>query len=236
MTKLRCAGLVLLVLLISAQGFTSNANQNFTNEFSISGNIKVRGTPSGHLTVAVDQSFPMREIEGDGIPDIAFHFAPKKSSIVYQNIAFDLEQATLTFTGRRLTVLSTDRHILLNITLEKGPESNASGQYYDDRSRDLPETLRISRGKALGQYKDPTTIQALWLCGTKGGECSVLENTGEMRIADDPIEIEGPCPSGGTGSTSCSIECGAGQGCSTSCGAGYYACCHCTNGCHCIHN
>lgn len=234
MTKLRCAGLiVLLALLIAANGFTTNAKQSFTNEFSIFGNIKVRGTPSGHMTVAVDQSFPMRGIEVDGVPDIAFHFAPKKIRSEYQKVAFDLEDATVTFTAERLTVLSADRHILLNLTLEKGPDTNANGLYYEDRSRDLPETLRIRRGKALGNYKDSTTIEALWLCGTKGGECSVLENTGEMRLADD-FYLD--CPSGGTGSTSCSIECGGGQGCSTSCGTGYYACCHCTNGCHCIHN
>lgn len=234
MNKSVCAGLtVLLALLIAAQGFTSSAKHQVIGESSIFGNVTVRGTRSGHLTVAVDQSFPMRGIQPDGIPDLAFHFAPKKNRTEYQNVAFDLEGAVVSFTNRRLTVLSADRNILLNVSLEKPTDTAGNAAYYEDPSRDLPQTIRISRGKALGQYKDPATIAALWVCGTKAGQCSVLENAGEMTIADD-FYIE--CPAGGSGSTSCSIDCGPGQGCSTSCGAGYYACCHCTNGCHCIHN
>jgi hypothetical protein len=235
MNKSRCVGLiVLLTLLLAPYGFTSSANQGFENEISIYGNVKVRGTPSGHVTVAVDRSFPMRGIQADGVADLAVHFAPRKNRREYQNIAFDVEGGVVDFSSRRVTVFSADRHILLNLMLENRPENEDGLPYYNDTSRDLLETVRINRGKALGRYKGTADIGGLWLCGVEGGRCSVIERTGEMKAATDPIELENPCPSGGTGSTSCSIECGPGQGCSTSCGAGYYACCHCTNGCHCL--
>ena len=187
--------------------------------------------------MAVDKSFPMRGIQADGIPDAAFHFAPRKSKSNYQNVAMDLEGAVVAFTGRRVTVLSAERYILLNLTIDKAPDANQRA-YYADVTRDTGETVRATRGRALVQYKGGTSdIESLWLCGAAGGRCSVSER--QMTIADDGIELEGPpdCPSGGTGSTSCSVSCGGGgQGCSVGCGAGYYACCHCTNGCHCVHN
>ncbi|MFY9557404.1 MAG: hypothetical protein WAV47_22050, partial [Blastocatellia bacterium] len=151
----------------------------------------------------------------------------------YQNITFDVEGGVAVFSSRRVTVFSADRHILVNLMLENQPENDDALPYYADLSRDLVETVRINRGKAFGQYRGAAQIASLWLCGDKGGSCSVIERTGEMRAADD-FDLENPCPSGGTGSTSCSIECGPGQGCSVSCGSGYYACCHCTNGCHCL--
>jgi hypothetical protein len=243
MKKMRLVGLmVLLTVLIVPFGFTGKANQlsrppgseEEGDEFSIYGNVKIRGTPSGHITVAVDKSFPMRGIQADGIPDLAFHFAPRKSKSYYQNVVLDLEGATVAFTGRRVTVLSADRYILLNLTIDKAPDAN-QGAYYDDASRDTSETVRASRGRALVQYKGGASeIESLWLCGARGGRCSVSDR--EMTIADDDIILEGSCPSGGSGSTSCSIDCGGGQGCSVGCGSGYYACCHCTNGCHCVRN
>ena len=241
MKKIRLFGLmVLLTLLIIPLGFTGKANQfprpsgfeDEGDESSIYGNVKIRGTPSGHITVAVDKSNPMRGVQADGIPDLAFHFAPRKSKSNYQNVAMDLEGAIVAFTGRRVTVLSADRHILFNLILDKATNAKQGAFYYDDTS----ETVRASRGRALVQYKGISEIESLWLCGASGGRCSVSER--EMSIADDDIGLEGPsCPSGGTGSTSCSVSCGSGgTGCSIGCGAGYYACCHCTNGCKCIRN
>ena len=40
------------------------------------------------------------------------------------------------------------------------------------------------------------------------------------------------CPSGGPGSSSCSVS----TCCSVGCSPGYYACCHCSNGCRCYRN
>jgi len=194
MTKLRCVALLILAsLLIASQGIAGKS-KGHSDESSIFGSVRVRGSPSGHLTVAIDQSFPMRGILADGVPDIAFHFAPRKVRNEYQTIAFDLEAATVSFTSGRLTVLSADRNILLNVELTKSAEVTGYIPYYEDRSRDLSETLRINRGKALGRYRNATTIDALWRCGTRGGRCSLLENSGEMRLLDDP-EIENPCAS-----------------------------------------
>lgn len=240
MSKLRFLFLMLvLALLIAPLKLTGSADQlrGFgadRHEFAIYGNVKIRGTPSGHVTVAVDKSLPFRGVEGDGVWDTVFHFAPKKSKPAYQDINLDLENATLIFTGRRLTVLSTERRILLNLSLERNSEIINVVPYYDDRSRDLPETARIDKGLALGQYQGTMEdVKSLWLCGTEGGTCSVLGKNGDLRPMDN-FAIE--CPSGGTGSTECGIDCGAGQGCNVSCGPGYHACCHCTNGCHCIRN
>jgi hypothetical protein len=249
MNKLRWVGLILLLtLLIAPVGLTRNANElkGFENEgveLSISGNVKVRGTPSGHLTVAVDMSPPNRAIQGDGVPDLAFHFVPKRNSSKYQTVALDLEGGTVAFTSRRLTVLSADRHILLNMMLEKRPQHTDA--YYNDLSRDVPETVRVSRGKAFGQYRDPIAIEGLWLCGTEGGRCSLVERSGEVRAAyiSEEFELEGGggphCQGGGPGSTSCSVSCGGSQnfGCSVSCGSGYYSCCQCNgDGCGCRSN
>ena len=242
MKTTRFVGLmVLFTLLILPLGFTGKANQlsraaaseDDQDESSIYGNIKIRGTPSGHITVAVDKSNPMRGIQADGIPDFAFHFAPRKSRSYYQNVAMDLEGAVVAFTGRRVTVVSADRHILLNLILDKATNAKQGPFYYDDTS----ETVRASRGRALVQYQGISEIESLWRCGASGGRCSVSER--EISIAGDDIELEAPpeCPSGGTGSSGCSVSCGSGgTGCSIGCGAGYYACCHCTNGCKCIRN
>jgi hypothetical protein len=44
------------------------------------------------------------------------------------------------------------------------------------------------------------------------------------------LEPVGGCPSGGPGSSSCSIH----NCCSVTCTSGYYACCHCSDGCRCV--
>jgi len=185
MNKLRFLLLmVVLVLLIAPLKFTGSADRlrglgPDSQQSSINGNVKIRGTHSGHVTVAVDKSFPLGGISADGEWDVLFHFATKKNKPAYQDIAFDLEGATVSFTGRRLTVLSAERHILLNLSLEKEPQSNNWIPYYNDRSRDLPETVRITRGLALGQYQGTReNVESFWLCGTEGGTCSVIEKRG----------------------------------------------------------
>lgn len=242
MNKFRCVGLILLLtLLIAPRGFTRNASEleGFENEgveLSIFGNVKVRGTPSGHLTVAVNVSPPNGAIHGDSAPDLAFHFVPRRNSSKYQQTALDLEGGTVAFTSRRLTVLSADRHILLNMMLEKRPQH--ANAYYNDLSRDVAETIRVNRGRAIGQYRDPIAIQSLWLCGAEAGRCSMVERSGDMRTLweDSGFELEGMgCTAGGRGSTSCSVSCGGGQGCSVGCSAGMYSCCNCGD-CRCLSN
>jgi hypothetical protein len=206
-------------------------------EMSFHGNVKIRGTPSGHITIAVDKTNPLGGTQADGLWDVVFHFAPKKFRHENTNIFFDLENATLVSTGRRLTVLSNERYILLNLTLEKSIQSNGWIPYYNDRSRDLAETVRISRGLALGQYQGSMeSIEGFWSCGSVGGKCSVRERNEGIRTMDVEPELPPDCPSGGSGASSCGISCGGGQGCNVTCGSGTYACCHCTNGCHCIKN
>lgn len=182
MNKLRLLLLmVVLVMLIAPLKFTGSADRlrgrgSDSQESSIYGNVKIRGTQSGHITVAVDKSFPIGGIIADGEWDVLFHFATKKNKPGYQDIAFDLEGATVSFTSRRLTVLSAERHILLNLSLEKEPQSNNLFSYHNDRSLDLPETVRITRGLALGQYRGTgENVEGLWLCGTEGGTCSLIE-------------------------------------------------------------
>lgn len=252
MNKLRWLGLMLLLtLLLAPYEFTGNANQlngfeSEQDELSIYGNVTIRGTPSGHVTVAVDRSFPMRGIQADGVPDIAFHFVPRKLDALlrhaaknrheYQAPAVELEGGTVAFTSKRVTVLSADRHILMNVSLENRPKTTDRGVYYEDVTRDQLETVRLYRGKALVAYRGhDSNIERLWVCGAAGGKCAVWERTGEMRIADD-FELENPCPGGGRGASSCTVSCGGGQGCSVTCNVGYYACCHCSNGCHCVAN
>lgn len=230
-------------LLITPLNLTGSANQlpqfySDSNEYSLYGNVKVRGTPSGHLTIAVDSSFPMQQIKADGVYDALFHFAPKKSKARYQDVALDLEGAVVSFTGKRITVLSAERHILLNLTIKKEPANNNIFNYYNDTSRDLPETVRINRGLALGRYDTSgTDTERFWLCGAEGGTCAILKAGGDFRASDsDPLPEQNPCPAGGRGATQCTINCGSNQGCGVTCGAGTYACCHCTNNCHCLPN
>jgi hypothetical protein len=234
--------LVVTGLLITPHALTSSANQ-FHNDYADSqeisfyGNVEVRGTRSAHITVAVDLSRPLAGIQADGLWDVVFHFVPKKLKPANQNISFDVENALVVSTGRRLTVLSNERHILLNLTLERGRQSSSWIPYYNDNSRDLATTVRINRGLALGQYQGRfEDVQGFWLCGSEGGRCSVQERPKDIRPMDGEIEPELPpdCPAGGQGATSCSISCEGGQGCSVTCGPGTYACCHCSNGCKCI--
>ena len=183
MNKLRSLFLMLVLgLLIAPLGFTGNADQlpGFDldgQEISFYGNIKVRGTPSGHVSVAVDKAFPLGEIYADGVWDVAFHFAPRKSKPRYQNIDLYLEGATLAFTGRRLSVVSAERYTMLNLSLEKEPPRNKLFSFDD-----MPDTVRINRGIALGQYQgNLANDEGLWLCGTEGGRCSVLKEPETRR-------------------------------------------------------
>ncbi len=240
MNKLRLLLLfIMLSLLFYSGSITSkaekaNRTESDIDEISINGQVKVRGTPSGHLTITVDKSFPMEGLQPDGMADILFHFVPKKTKRVYRTIALDLEHATVAYTDKRLTILSIDRQIVLNLMLDRAKKSNNEFLYYTDRSRDIEETIRIHRGKALTRYLTPRQgAEGFWLCGAEGGKCSFREN-----LAGVAPNSEGApnCSSGGVGSSSCSISCGSGTGCSTGCESGFYACCHCTEGCHCIKN
>lgn len=230
---------IVTALLIASPTLKSSADQLQSaaslQEFSIFGNVKIRGTPSGHITVAVDKSAPLAGLQADGRWDIVFHFVPKKANPANQTISLDSEGAIVVSTGRRLTVISDERRVLLNLTLEKETQNDGWTHYYNDRSRDLAETVRISRGLALGQYEaSEESVEGFWMCGSEGGKCSFRARAGDIRAMDiAPIE-PAECPSGGAGASSCSISCGPGQGCSVSCGSGTYACCHCSNGCHCI--
>lgn len=190
--------MILSGLLIAPLVFTGNADQipgfdSDGQEYSLLGNIKVRGTPSGHLTVAVDKEFLPGGIQADGVWDVAFHFAPKKSKTRYQNIALDIEGGIVSFTDRRLTVISAERYIMIDLSLEKETQSNNGIFSYDG----LPETVRINRGAALGQYRGAIANgEGLWLCGTDGGACSVVKRTGDVTANNgDPLP-ETNCPSG----------------------------------------
>lgn len=236
MNKLRLVFVMLLLaILIAPFGFTGKADQlrgidPDSDEVSVFGNVKISGTTSGHVTVSVDRSVPFRGIEADGVPDITFHFVPRKNKPEFQNIAFDLEGATVAFTDNEMTVISSDRYIILNLSLKKRSEKKNIFSFDDS-----PDVVRIRGGIAFGQYKGTgANVEGLWLCGDEGGTCAVLKKGDSLTAYDgDPLP-EGPCPSGGQGATSCGINCGAGQGCNVSCGSGTYACCHCTNGCHCV--
>ena len=238
-----CLLIAALAFLFNPLKFITSADQSRWfdsdgDEVSMFGNVRVRGTPSGHITVAVDKALAFGEVQPDGVWDVVFHFAPKKTKPQYRDIVFDLENATLVSTGRRLTVLSSDRQIVLNLSLEREARTYDWTPYYDDRSRDLPNTVRIGHGQALGQYQSTMkSADKLWSCGAEDGTCSIVKKVGRIRTADegDP-DPPADCPAGGPGATECGIQCGGGQGCSVSCGPGTYACCHCTNGCHCIKN
>lgn len=165
--------MLLFAMLITSFGFAGNADQAFetdpdSEEISIYGNVRISGTPSGHVTVSVDRSVPFRGIKADGVPEITFHFVPRKNKPDYQNIAFDLEGATVSFTNNKLTVISADRHIVLNLSLKKKAE-NKSIFSFDDS----PEIVRIRGGIAFGRYKgDGASVEGLWLCGTDAGTCA----------------------------------------------------------------
>jgi hypothetical protein len=187
MNKLRSLLVITaLAVLFASPNLAGSADQlqepdDASQELSIYGNVKVRGTPSGHITVAVDKSFPFRGISADGSWDVVFHFVPKKSKLRNQSIAVDIEDGTVVTTGRRLTVLSAERRILLNLTLEREPQGKGLTPYYNYRSRDVAETVRISQGLALGQYQSSTQdVDGFWQCGSEGGNCSLRMKAGDI--------------------------------------------------------
>jgi hypothetical protein len=231
MKKSRRLFLMLIPILMLGPQVLSYENDKGTglgtrgDQLRLVGNVKVRSTPSGHVTVAIDGSISS-SLQPDGLTDFTWHFVPKKNRPEYHTISMDQQNVTILFTSRRLTVMSGD-NVLLNLSLEKAPKGEIANPYYTDRRRDLLGTVRIQRGISLVRYPgDSELAERLWKCGEDGGLCgaNVAANTFHS------LEEASGCPSGGAGSTGCSID----GCCSVDCGAGYYACCHCLDGCHCI--
>lgn len=192
------------------------------------GNVKVRSTVSGHVTVAFDGSISS-SAQSDGLTDFTWHFVPKKIRPEHYTISMDLQDVTILFNSRRLTVMSGP-NVVLNLSLEKTPKDEMENPYYIDRARDLPSTVRIQRGLALVRYEGESQLaERLWKCGEDDGLCGTTGPGKGVSIASDEDAIAG-CPSGGQGSSGCSIS----NCCSVDCQSGYYACCHCTDGCRCI--
>lgn len=235
MKKVRSLFLLLIPVLMIVPQVWSHANNRDArlgtkgDQMRLIGNVKVRSTTSGHVTVAVDGSVSSLA-HVDGLTDFTWHFVPKKNRPEYHNIAMDLEAVTVLFTSRRVTVMSGD-NVLLNLSLEKAPKGEMDNPYYIDRRRDVADTTRIHKGIALVRtVGDSEQAEGLWKCGEEGGRCGVKMPSSGPSANDDWDLIAGGCPSGGQGSSGCSIS----NCCSVDCNAGYYACCHCTDGCRCI--
>lgn len=200
------------------------------DQIRLVGNVKVRSTASGHATVAFDGSMSS-SVQPDGLTDFTWHFVPRKSRPEHRTISMELQDVTILFNSRRLTVMS-GRNVVLNLSLEKAPKGEMENPYFIDRARDLPSTIRIQRGIALVRYEGESQLaERLWKCGEDGGLCGATGAVKGVTPTSDDFELEG-CPAGGPGSSGCSIS----SCCSVDCQSGYYACCHCTDGCHCKKN
>lgn len=236
MNKLRCGLLIALVtMLLAPPVLTGNSSRILAldseqHRFSIHGTVKIRGTSSGHVNVAIDESFPPGDIHADGVWESLFHFVPRKTRPRYQDIALDLEGATVIYSSWRLIVLSDERKIVLNLMFRKDPQENKLKLFSFDQSR-VPETVRINRGLALGHYRGVMANDGrFWLCGNAGGTCSLAGGSG----GEDALPSRTNRTGERSGPTGCSISDGGATGCGVACGPGTYPCCHCNEGCRCI--
>jgi hypothetical protein len=225
-------GVLLLVLLVVPHVF-SNSNQQHKhfvtapNDVVISGNAIVRSALNGNIVVIVDQSLSN---EPDGVPDLVFRFARKDGKFKDESISLDLQRVRVFYSSRRLAVISEDGHVMVSLSLEKIKRGDAEFAVYGDRSSDLRETVRISRGIGLQRQNPRRADDGSYL--PVNVEEGFVFGRGDVRAQEDEFGIEG-CQAGGTGSTSCSIDCGGGQGCSVSCSSGFHSCCNCPHDCGC---
>lgn len=96
--------------------------------------------------------------------------------------------------------------------------------------------LQILDGIGLADYVRPTALSLDELALADLAANSTRRSIECARSAVPQNDLRdwvipvGSCPSGGPGSSACSIN----NCCSVTCTSGYYACCHCSEGCHCI--
>ena len=242
-----------LNLLFVPQLFSSSdrrckACQLPQDEMSLLGNVSVRSAFNGNIVVIVDQfnrapgaSEDERVTEGpalarkwsnargaDGIPDFVFRFAPKERE-QYPNVAFDLQSAKVFFTTRHLAVISNDGHVMVSLSLEEVRKGDPFFAVYGDDSTDLPNTVRTSSG--IGLRREGTKRAADGSLLPIDMEKDFIDRAKQrdpvLRTESEEDPDQGICSAGGYGSTSCSIQCGGGEGCSVGCSSGYYSCCTC---------
>lgn len=175
------------------------------------GRVVVRGAGS-RIVVAV------------GAPDdraalAARVFVFQLSAPLDSALEIDTAQASLLVRRERLT-LSTPRGVALDLAVHGAVDPSAGTQ----------RSVATLDGIGLADYKNPTaTLDQL---ATAQLDAPLFEASRLAEGGMDAMAEPGGCPAGGPGSTSCSIS----SCCSVSCSSGYYACCHCTDGCHCIAN
>jgi hypothetical protein len=133
----------------------------------------------------------------------------------------DATQASVLVRRDRLAVV-TQRGLELDLVVR------GAKRQVDARGNE--RTAAIIEGIGLADYKSPTaTLDEL---ATAQLDAPLVEASRATEGPMPGLAEAGGCPAGGAGSTSCSIS----SCCSVSCSSGYYACCHCTDGCHCIAN
>jgi hypothetical protein len=212
----------LLGLLIVPQVFSNPRQDNpLAQDQILFGNVSIRGALNGNIVVIVDV------IESAGrsaeeSPNIVFRYAPYKRKSRNQQISFDYPEARVFYTDDRLAVIASDGHVALSLSLDKIRGRDAAFPIYGDRSTDLPDTVRISKGIGLQR-------QTLSLSADKTAPINLEQEIvvrDEFRTQDYEPELP-LCSSGGVGSGQCSSGCG-GQTCSVTCRSGYYACCYCS--------
>jgi hypothetical protein len=188
----------------------------------------VRGTASGHLTIAFDGG-SHDSAQSISKQSFTWHFVPAEDRSEYRNIVIDLSDGTLIYSSRQLTIAS-GRYELLRLSIETSSKKELADQI--GQFERLPSSAIFERGKALARYvNDSEKALRLWHCGETDGLCAI-RLSGEKGLNQFEDEGGPSCPAGGVGATSCSLT----SCCSVSCGAGYYACCHRTENCRCIPN
>lgn len=228
--------LLLVPQLFSSSDHGCKACQLPQDEVTLLGNVSVRLAFNGNIVVIVDQ-FNQATSASDGIPDSVFRFTPKERE-QYQNVSFDLQSAKVFFTTRHLAVISSDGHVMVSLSLEEVRSGDPFFAVYGDGSTDLPNTVRTSSG--IGLLREVTKRAADGSFVPIDMEKDFVERAPVVRKQRAPVlrpaNVEGDqgiCTAGGIGSTSCSIECGGGQGCSVGCSSGNYSCCTCPASCRC---
>jgi hypothetical protein len=165
-----------------------------------------------------------------------------------QEIDLRLSLVSVIFSEDHLLLVSPNGPTRISFSTRKvahsadEPAEEASFQQVPGARHQSISQLKIVNGVGLAHYKNlrPFTLDSLATSDlTSLKEGGLIDQAG---VSSKDIGFPygggyyyggGPqCPAGGPGSTSCSVS----TCCSVSCGAGYYACCHCTDGCHCIKN
>lgn len=230
---------ILLTGLLTISQLPLLANTQAIGDTIIVGNISIRVNQGGNVVLIVDNGVAGTP---DGSPDLVIRFAPKKVSMKHKGISFDLQDAKLFLSDRRVAVVGSQGHTWVSLSLEPIKRNDEAFALYGDKSADLPRTIRITKGYALQRQ----TVHRLDDGSTPAIDLEqpiIVRQARRVSLQDEDEDDEEqgdgmPCTAGGRGATSCSYSCG-GQSCSVNCGSGAYACCGCRSNipyCYCKMN